>query len=252
MSNPSDDKQVSLRDVWHHSSRFFTRMPVALLGSWALLTVGLVVLVFWEDSAFPSVLELLAGEIGALSLTEFLILFLVIQVVSLLRTALLLPARVAHEGGELTWQAVIRMALDRFLPVLDLQLKISFGLSIVSIVCVALDVPITAWVFLPLIFLLQPAEYFVTARQMKAGDAIRKSLAVSRRHWVPIFVVFGGLTCLSMALPPLIEWVAALHGTPTTAVDIASKVGRSTVHIGADFVGFVVSCGLFFALDEDI
>jgi hypothetical protein len=252
MSESTDNRRVTLRDVWHHTSRFFTRMPVALLGTWSILTAGLMVLLFWEDSAFPSAWELMSGNIGELSVTEFFILFLVIQVVMLLRMALLLPARVAYHGGDPSWRAVIRMAFDRFLPLLDLQLKIGFGFSLVSIACIVFDVTISTWVFLPLAFLLEPAHYFVTAHQMKAGQAIRKSLEVARHHWMPIFVVFGSLTCLSLALPPLIETIVGWYanGTPTTALDLASKVGRSTIHMGADFVSFLVSCGLYFALDE--
>jgi hypothetical protein len=244
------DEVVTLGDVWRHASRFFTRMPLAVLGTWAGLTVLTIALLVWQNEAVPTTLDLLFGNVSVSSLPEFILVLLAAQVVSVLRTGLFLPAKVAYRGGETSWSSVLRMAFDRFLPVLDLNIKIGFILTLINMVCMTLGASFTAWVVLPIIFLLQPAQYYATAHQMTANRALRRSIAVARRHWMPIFLVFGGLTCLSMALPSLVDSCTAVVGGHAGATGVAAHLGRATMYIGAEFLGFLASCGLFFALDE--
>lgn len=248
-NEPDSIEYVTLGDVWRHTSRFFTRLPISLLGTWAVLTAGLIGLVAWQNGVMPTAIDLLVGDFAANSTTEFLLLLLAAQAVAMLRTGLLLPARLAYDGADLSWKAVLRMAAGRFLPVLELNIKLGFGLAVVGLICVALDVSMTMWVILPISFMLQPAHYYVTAHQMSATRALRTTLSVARRHWMPIFLVFGGLTCLSAALPSLVDSCSQMVGNSGAIADVAEQLGRSTVYLAVEFIGFLFSCGLYFALD---
>ncbi|MGM0555536.1 MAG: hypothetical protein ACQEVA_04065, partial [Myxococcota bacterium] len=120
MSGKTVDEYVTLGDVWRHTSRFFTRLPLPVVGVWVGLTVLTILLFSWQNNAIPTVLELLFGELSVSALPEFIVALLAVQMVSVLRTGLFLPSKVAYHGGDPSWSSVLRMAFGRFLPVLDL------------------------------------------------------------------------------------------------------------------------------------
>ncbi len=250
MSERADNAYVTLGDVWRHTSRFFTRLPIEILGVWVALTVGILVMFYWQAGVMPDASAVLFAPDDASSTSSLLLLVLGSQCLAMLRTGLLLPARMAYRGTDLSWKDVLRASVDRFLTVLDLNIKIGFALTLVGLICMALDASMTVWVILPISFMLEPAHYYATGHQMSANRAIARSLRVARRHWMPIFLVFAGLVCMSMALPPLVDAAPELMGPHAGEGEFARTLGRASAFIGVEFVAFVVSCGLYFALDQ--
>ena len=239
---------VTLGEVVDAACRFWTRLSAPLVGTWFILSVLLYAFVIWQGRTMPTVLDVLVGGFQITSVREFLVILLITQAISLVRVGLYLPARLAYEGERPDARAILRMSAGRFPTLANLTIKITGLFVLVGIVFFLLNLTVSLWVVLPLAFALEPAKYYASAHRLSAADAIRHSLEIARRHWLPIFVVFGAITCISAALPELIE--AACAFAPGDGWTAAEYIGRVSAHIGADFVAFMASCGLYFALEE--
>jgi hypothetical protein len=242
------DRRITFQEIENAARSFWRRIPMALLASWFGLSLLIYTFSFWQDRAMPSVASLLSVDVQLASVHQLLGIALAVLVISLVQAGLYLPAKLVNDGERVGAGAVLRMAAARLPTLVNLSIKIGVLLALVGVVAFSVDPSLAPWAVLPLAFLLEPAKYYATAHRMSAREALGRTLSVSRRHWLPIMVVFGALTGLSAALPALIDAAATQHQSGAWA--LAAEVGRLCAHLTSDFVGFVASCGLFFALDD--
>lgn len=243
------DRRLTFREIKQAASNFWRRMPVTLVAAWLALSVGLYLCVMWQGRAIPPTLvDWISGDLQITSARQFIVIALLAQAVSLLRTGLFLPARLAYDGRRLSLREVFSQAAARAPALFLLQFQVGALIAVVALLCFALGVQISLWALLPLGFALEPAKYYVTAHEMSGVDAIWRSLEVTRRHWLPIFVIFSASAWLSAALPGLVD--AAIIHAPGEGWSLVERIGRISAHVGADFVTFIATCGLYFALDE--
>lgn len=221
---------------------------MALLAGWFGLSLLVYTFSLWQDHAMPTVAGLLSGDFEIASVHQLLAVALVALVISMVQTGLYLPAKLVNDGERVGAGAVLRMAAAQFPTLLNLSLKLGALLGLVGVLAFLVNPSLTLWAVLPVALVLEPAKYYATAHRMSANEAIGRALAVSRRHWLPIIALFGALTSLSAALPALIDAAATQHQSGIWA--LAADIGRLCAHLSTDFVGFVASCGLYFALDD--